>query len=81
MHVYVSLSPELVGLLHSKIDSGQYDSASDVVSEALRLLERAEEAESLRDAWDVGIASGDAGVIDFAALKQQARAKLAATHA
>ena len=35
----VHLKPELEQLIRSKIDSGEYDSPSDVVCEALRLLE------------------------------------------
>lgn len=34
----VSLTPELETLVHEKVDSGLYTSASEVVREALRLL-------------------------------------------
>jgi antitoxin ParD1/3/4 len=52
-----------------------------VVREALRLMEKTEEAEKLallRQAWKEGVESGDAGEIDFAALKREARGRLAA---
>ena len=82
MNISISLTPELVGLIKAKVDSGRYTSTSEVVREALRLLERLDEREAeasarMRKAWDEGIASGDAGPLDFAALRQEARSKLA----
>jgi antitoxin ParD1/3/4 len=35
----VNLTPELEKLVHSKVKTGRYNSASEVVREALRLLE------------------------------------------
>lgn len=35
----------------------------------------------LRGAWKEGVDSGDAGEVDFSALKQEARARLAASKA
>ena len=35
----VSLTPELEKFVHSKVENGRYNSASEVVREALRLLE------------------------------------------
>jgi antitoxin ParD1/3/4 len=80
----VSLTDELAGFVKSKVGSGRYTSASEVVREALRLLEQrdsreAEKLETLRKAWREGIDSGDAGELDFAALKAQARARLASS--
>ena len=40
----VHLTPELEQLVQSKVQSGRFHSASDVVQEALRLLERHDEA-------------------------------------
>jgi antitoxin ParD1/3/4 len=82
MNISISLTPELVGLIKAKVESGRYTSTSEVVREALRLLERSDKREAeararLRQAWDDGIASGDAGPLDFAELKAQARADLA----
>jgi antitoxin ParD1/3/4 len=37
--VNVSLTPELEKLVSAKVESGRYNSASEVVREALRLLE------------------------------------------
>ena len=39
----ISLAPELEDLIHKKVESGRYDSVSDVVSKALRLLEEQEQ--------------------------------------
>jgi antitoxin ParD1/3/4 len=36
----VELTPELEQLIRSKVDSGRYSSASEVVGEALRLLDQ-----------------------------------------
>ena len=60
--------------------------SSEVVREALRLMEKIERQEAeklqfLRNAWQEGIDSGDAGELDFKALKQEARARLAASKA
>ena len=82
MNISISLTPELLDLIKIKVESGRYTSASEVVREALRLLERAdqheaERIEGLRRAWKKGVASGDAGVLDFAELRATARRKLA----
>ncbi len=78
MNISISLTPELVGMIKAKVDGGRYSSTSEVVREALRLLERldrheAEQMDYLRGAWAEGIASGDGGPLDFAELKAAAR--------
>ena len=40
----VSLTPELEGFVNRKVQAGRYNSASEVVREALRLLEEHERA-------------------------------------
>lgn len=40
----VSLTPELERLVHTKVQSGRYNSASEVVREALRIMEQRDEA-------------------------------------
>jgi antitoxin ParD1/3/4 len=82
MNISISLTPELIGLIKAKVESGRYTSTSEVVREALRLLERADrqEAERVkapRRAWKEGIESGDAGELDFANLRQAAKRDLA----
>jgi antitoxin ParD1/3/4 len=83
MNISISLTPELIGLIKAKVESGRYTSTSEVVREALRLLERsdrleAERSEELRRAWQEGVDSGDAGPLDFAELRAVARRELAA---
>jgi antitoxin ParD1/3/4 len=82
LDISLSLSPELVGIVEAKIESGRFASASDVIREALRLLETEERMERnrsryLRDAWREGVESGDAGPLDFASLREEARRGLA----
>jgi antitoxin ParD1/3/4 len=81
MNVSISLTPELMGLIKAKVASGRYTSTSEVVREALRLLERMDKREAdvlarLRHAWEEGVESDDAGPLDFAALKAEARGRL-----
>ncbi len=82
MNISVSLTPELIGLIKAKVESGRYTSTSEVVREALRLLERADRQEAervkaLRRAWKEGLASGGAGELDFAELRETAKRELA----
>jgi antitoxin ParD1/3/4 len=82
MNISISLTPELMGLIKAKVDSGRYTSTSEVVREALRLLERtdrleADRVEGLRRAWQEGVDSGDAGPLDFAELRADALRELA----
>jgi len=44
----VSLTPELERLVHEKVNSGRYLSASEVVREALRLLEARDKLQAMR---------------------------------
>src|SRR5260370_35750110 len=86
MHMNVSLTDELANFVKAKVTSGRYASSSEVVREALRLMESLERREAeklslLRKAWQEGIDGGDAGEVDFAAVKQQARARRAASKA
>jgi antitoxin ParD1/3/4 len=84
MNVSISLTPELLGFVKTKVESGRYTSTSEVVREALRLLERADQREadrvaSLRQAWQEGVESGDAGELDFEELRAAASRKLASS--
>jgi antitoxin ParD1/3/4 len=59
--VNVKLTPELKELVQSKVQSGRYESASEVVREALRLMERRDEGRAaeireLRKRMDKGLA-------------------------
>jgi antitoxin ParD1/3/4 len=82
MNMNVSLTDELANFVKAKVSTGRYTSSSEVVREALRLMEKTEQQEAeklnfMRQAWKEGIDSGDAGEVDFAALKQEARTRLA----
>ncbi len=62
----VSLTPELEKLVQAKVRTGRYNSASEVVREALRLLEqhdslRAIHLKELRSRIDEGLTSLDRG--------------------
>jgi antitoxin ParD1/3/4 len=83
MNMNVSLPEELANFVKDKVSTGRYGSSSEVVREALRLMEKTEQQEAekmawLRQAWKDGVDSSDAGEMDFAALKKEARARLAA---
>ena len=82
----VSLTEELANFVKAKVSAGRYASSSEVVREALRLMEKAERQDAeklqyLRKVWREGLDSGDAGEIDLAELKTEARARLAALKA
>jgi uncharacterized protein len=82
MNMNVSLPVELANFVKDKVSTGRYGSSSEVVREALRLMEKterqeAEKVEWLRRAWKEGD-SGDAREIDFTALNREARADKAA---
>ena len=62
----VSLTPELESLIHSKVSNGRYTSASEVVREALRLMEERDQMQdlykaSMREKIAAGMASLRAG--------------------
>lgn len=83
MNMNVSLPEELARFVKEKVDAGRYASSSEIVREALRLLERREQAEAeklewLRRAWREGIESGDALEMDADPLKQFVRTRAAA---
>ena len=83
MNLNVSLTDELVKFVKTKVESGRYASSSEVVREALRLLEKHdhEEAEKLRwlqQAWKDGSESGDFAPLDMNAVKTEGRQRLAA---
>jgi antitoxin ParD1/3/4 len=84
MNMNVSLTDELANFVKAKVSAGRYSSSSEVVREALRLMEKndqqdAERLRLLRQAWQAGIDSGDSGEVDFKALKKEARARRAAS--
>ena len=86
MNMNVSLTEELSQFIKTKVNSGRYASSSEVVREALRLLEKydrdeAEKLAWLRHAYKEGVESGPAEPLDLRALKAQARQRLDAMKA
>lgn len=82
MALNVNLPPELEALVREKIASGHYQSESEVVCDALRLMEARDEGYEARLAWlrqefQAGIDSGDAGELDMEAIKRRGRERLA----
>ena len=62
----VHLTPELELLVQTKVQSGRYNSASEVVREALRLMEQKDEIrtiqlQGLRERMDKGLAQAERG--------------------
>lgn len=51
----VSLTPRLEAMVREKVASGRYSNSSEVVREALRLLEEREARDRLRAALEVGL--------------------------
>jgi antitoxin ParD1/3/4 len=83
MGMNVNLTPQLEDLVRSKVSSGMYTSASEVVREALRLMQeqdkfREAKLDELRRDVRKGIDSGASEPWDPAALKAKARARRAA---
>ena len=83
MNITVELTPELNELVQAKVQSGRYTSVSEVMRDALRMLERADlheadEIDYLRKAWDEGKASGIAGPFDMEKIRQEGRKRLLA---
>lgn len=51
----VSLTPQLEAMILQRVESGRYTNASEVVREALRLLEEHERVQHLRSLLAVGL--------------------------
>lgn len=74
----VVLTPELAALVNQAVESGEYDSSSEVIREALsdwiarrRLLQH--EREQLQELWAEGVASGPGRFENMTAIKAEAR--------
>jgi antitoxin ParD1/3/4 len=82
MGMNVNLTPQLEALVRSKVTSGLYTSASEVVREALRLLEEQDRLkqfkfDELRRDIQAGLASGASKAWDASAVKGKARTRKA----
>jgi antitoxin ParD1/3/4 len=81
MTININLTPQLEAMVRDKVTTGLYGSASEVVREALRLMQeqdqfRAIKLEQLRADIRAGIESGSAGQLDVAAVKRRGRDRL-----
>ena len=79
--VSVALTAEQVAVVQAAVSTGEYATASEVVREALRDWQwkrelHEKEIGRLRSAWRRGKASGKAGVVDFADVRNEARRRL-----
>lgn len=78
MGMNVNLTPHLEELVREKVASGRYTSASEVIREALRLMDdqdrtKAVKLEQLRVDVRQGLESGDSEGWNAGALKRQVR--------
>lgn len=81
--ITVLLSEPEAAEIQAAAEAGEYGSANEVLSEAVRLWSdgrqaRADTVERLRRAWDAGAASPTHGPLSFEVLRHEARARLAA---
>lgn len=77
----INLTPQLEEMVRRKVDSGLYNSASEVVREALRLLDeqdrlRAAKLEQLRQDVRAGLDSGAPVTWDPEQVKRDGRSRL-----
>jgi antitoxin ParD1/3/4 len=86
MPINVNLTPQLEGLIREKVSSGRYNSASEVVREALRIMEaedqlRAARLQQLRHDIQEGLHSGAARPWSVSEMKREGRKRLKASAA
>lgn len=78
----VSLTPQLEDLVKRKVDSGLYNSASEVIREALRLMEEKDRVQEmklteLRQEIQAGLSSGEPTPLDMEDVIKRGRERLA----
>ncbi len=78
----ISLNPHFEELVKGKIESGLYHTASEVMREALRLLEERDQLrelhlEKLRQDIKNGLNSGEATPLDIETIKAKGRKRMA----
>lgn len=84
MTMHVSLTPQLEDLVKRKVESGRYHSSSEVIREALRLLEERDrfqemKFEALRREIQAGLDSGEPTPLDMEEIIRQAKARYEAS--
>lgn len=83
MNISVSLPQDLADFVEERVKSGAYESADEVISDALRVFEAQSQAgdfdiEELRELWDEGMESGGFAPLDLDAIKAEGRRLLKA---
>ena len=75
----ITLPPEMASFIRQKVESGLYDSNSEIIREALRgLMERERRLERLDGAIALGLADAEAGrVQEIEAVRHELRAAAA----
>lgn len=74
----IFLPSDLESWVKSQVESGLYTSASEVIREALRLLEERDLLDALRRDIQEGMDSGEGAPLDREAIKARGRARLVA---
>ena len=82
-HLSIALPAPIADAVRRAVEAGEYASANEVISDALRLWEAHRhldnhDLEVLRRCWDEGKSSGRAGPLDIRRLIAEERAKLEA---
>lgn len=85
MTLNVSLTPHLEEFIHQNVTSGRFQSASELVRTALRLLEEHEQERLARLQWlrgeiQKGLDSGPVTDLDMADIKRLGRQRLQAAN-
>jgi len=80
----VALPAPMADKVRQAVSDGEYASTSEVIRDALRLWEsrrhlRERDVSVLRDRWDVGKASGRAGLLDVRRVLSEERAAFKGT--
>jgi antitoxin ParD1/3/4 len=80
MGMNINLTPQLEEMIRQKVDSGMYNSASEVVRDALRLMDERDRVQTaklaqLRHEIQEGLSSGRATSWDREEIKRGGRAK------
>jgi len=83
MQMNINLTPQLEEMVRAKVSSGLYNSASEVMREALRLMEREDKMREaaisqLRQDIRDGLQSGSAGELNGDDIKRRGRQRLTA---
>ncbi|WP_303831397.1 type II toxin-antitoxin system ParD family antitoxin [Asticcacaulis taihuensis] len=81
MTLNVNLTPKLEDMVRQKVAGGLYNNASEVVRDALRLMEARDrlqlaQIEALRQDIAVGLESGPAEELDIEDIKRRGRERL-----